>query len=90
MSDAVTPWIVARQAPLPREFSRQEYWSGLPFPPLGDLPNPGIKPASPVFPVLADRFFTTEPTGKPQRNTKRIMLKGLRAQLNGALIEVEN
>ena len=43
-------------------FSRQEYWSGLPFPPPGDLPNPGIKPVSPA---LAGRFFTTEPPGKP-------------------------
>ena len=42
-------------------FSRQEYWSGLPFPSLGDLPNPGIKPTSPVFPAFAGGFFTTEP-----------------------------
>jgi len=47
------------------EFSRQEYWSGLTFPPPEDLPNPGIKPASPVDPALAGRFFTTEPPGKP-------------------------
>ena len=40
----VTPWIVAHQAPLSMGFSRQEYWSGLPFPPPGHLPNPGIKP----------------------------------------------
>ena len=45
----VTPWTVARQAPLPMGFSRQEYWSGLPFPSPGDLPNPGIKPRSPAF-----------------------------------------
>ena len=42
----VTPWTVARQAPLSMGFSRQEYWSGLPFPSLGDLPNPGIEPGS--------------------------------------------
>ena len=41
-----TPWTVAHQTPLPMEFSRQEYWSGLPFPILGDLPDPGIEPAS--------------------------------------------
>ena len=41
-----TPWTIARQVPLSMGFSRQEYWSGLPFPPLGDLPNPGIKPRS--------------------------------------------
>ena len=44
------------------EFSRQEYWSGLPCPPPGDLPNPGIKP---VPPALAGGLFTTEPPGKP-------------------------
>ena len=54
------PWTVARQAPLSRGFSRQEYWSGLPCPLPGDLPNPGIEPASLMPPVLAGRFFTTE------------------------------
>ena len=47
-----TPWTVAHQASLPMEFSRQEDWSGLPFPPLGDLPDTGIKPASPASPTL--------------------------------------
>ena len=60
-----TSWTIAFQAPLSMEFPRQEYWSGLPFPPLGDLPNPGINPPSLVSPVLADRFFTTTPPGKP-------------------------
>ena len=55
-----TPWTVACQAPLSTGFSWQEYWSRLPFPPPGDLPNPGIKPASPESPAMADRFFTTE------------------------------
>ena len=59
-----TPWIMACQAPLSMEFSRQEYWSGFPFPPSGDLPNPGIKPTSLVPPVLTDGFFTTTPPGK--------------------------
>ena len=57
-----TPWTVARQAPLSMGFPRQEYWSELPFPPPGDLPNPGIKPASPAF--QADSL-TAEPPGKP-------------------------
>ena len=52
-------WTVACQAPLSIEFSRQEYWSGLPFSSPGDLPGPGIEPASPV---LADGFFTTSTT----------------------------
>ena len=59
----VAPWTVAQQDPLSLEFSRQEYWSGLPFPSPGDLPDPGIEPASPA---LAG-FFTTEPPGKPQQ-----------------------
>ena len=44
-----TPWTVAHQAPLSMGFSRQEYWSGLPFPSPGDLPNPGIEPRSPIL-----------------------------------------
>ena len=44
-----TPWTMARQTPLSMGFSRQEYWSGLPFPPTGDLPNPEIGPASPAL-----------------------------------------
>ena len=58
----MTPWTVARQAPLSMGFSRQEYWSGLPFPPSGDLPDPGIKPVSLTSPVLAGGFFTTSAT----------------------------
>ena len=61
----VTPWTVAHQAPLSMEFSRQEYWSGLPLPAPGDLPNPGIEPVSPS---LAGRLFTTKPPGKPILN----------------------
>ena len=56
----VTPWPVALRAPRSMGFSRQEYWSGLLFPSPGGLPDPGIKPASPVSPALASRFFTTE------------------------------
>ena len=44
-----TPWTVVHQAPLSMGFSKQEYWSGLPLPSPGDLPNPGIKPRSPVL-----------------------------------------
>ena len=47
VSDSETPWTVARLTPLSMEFSRQEYWSRLPFPSPGDLPNPGIQPGSP-------------------------------------------
>ena len=60
----MTPWIVAHQAPLSMGFLRQEYWSWLPFPSPGDLPDPGIEPMSPA---LAGGFFTTEPSGKPMK-----------------------
>ncbi|CAI9158760.1 unnamed protein product [Rangifer tarandus platyrhynchus] len=62
MSDSATPWTAARQAPLPMGFSRQEYWSGLPCPPPGDLPDPGIEPTSLMSPALAGGFFTTSTT----------------------------
>ena len=52
MSDSVTAWTAARQAPLSMGFPRQESYSGLPFPSPGDLSNPGIKPASSVSPAL--------------------------------------
>ena len=54
-----TPWAVAFQAPLSIGFSRQEYWSGLPCPPPGDLPHPEIEPASLTSPTLAGGFSTT-------------------------------
>ena len=65
---SVTPWTVAHQA-LFMKFPRQEYWNGLPHPPLGGLPNPGIEPMSPGSPALAGRFFTTELPGKPMYNS---------------------
>ena len=54
----VTPWTAARWAPLSLEMSRKEYWSRLPFPAPGDLPNPGIEHTSPASPALAAGFFT--------------------------------
>ena len=77
----VTPWTVAHQAPLSLGFSTQEYWSGLPFPPPGDLSDTEVEPASPA---LAPWFFTTESPGKPlhvpwgyqNRNSKIILKKG--------------
>ena len=63
VSNSATPWTVACQAPLFMEFSRQEYWSGLPYPPPGDLPHSGNEPGSPA--PLADSL-PSKPPGKPQ------------------------
>ena len=65
-----TPWTVAYQAPLSMGFSRQECWSGLPFPSPGDLPNPGIEPRSPA--LRADAL-PSEPPGKPMTNLDNIL-----------------
>ena len=61
----VVLWTIAHQGSLSVGFSRQDYWSRLPFPSPGDLPKPGIKPVSPAFPALQVDFFTAEPPGKP-------------------------
>ena len=74
----LTTWNVACQAPLSMEFSRKERWSGVPFPSLRDLPDPGVEPASPAFPALADGFFTTEPLKKPHCNTNNYRGKNSR------------
>ena len=64
----VTPWTAAHQTLLSIAFSRQEYWSGLSFPSPGDLPDPGIEPASPAS---ASEFFITEPPGKPRQTFRQ-------------------
>ena len=64
----VTPWTVAHHAPLSVGFSRQEYWSGLPFPSPGDLLNPGIEPGSPALQADA---LPSEPPGKLTREPER-------------------
>ena len=72
------PWTVARQAPPSMRFSRQEYWSGLPFPSPGDHPDPGIEPRSPI----AGRRLTSAPPGKPKgRSLSRD--KGINAKGTG-------
>ena len=68
-----TPQTVAHQCPLSMEFSRQEYWSRLPFHSPEDLPDPGIKLASLPSPALAGRFFATEPPGKPHESLTIMM-----------------
>ena len=74
MSYSATPWAVACQSPLCMEFSGQEYWSGLPFPPPGNLPDPGIKPKSLVSPALTGGFLNTEPPRKPILGQKQAFL----------------
>ena len=64
----VTLWTVACQSPLYMGFSRQEYWSGLPFPIPGALLNPGIEPTSLESPALAGGFFTSVPPGKLEKD----------------------
>ena len=64
-----TPWTIVHQAPPSMGFSRQEYWSGLPFPSLGNLPNPGIEPRSPA---LQEDTLTPEPPGKPYIYSKEL------------------
>ena len=62
MSNSTTPWTVAYQVLLSMGLFKQKYWGGLPFASPGDLPDPGIEPATPT---LVGRYFTTEPPGKP-------------------------
>ena len=61
-SDSATPWTTACQAPLSMGFSRQEHWSGLPFPPPGDLSDPEIEPTSPVSPAMQADSLPAEPS----------------------------
>ena len=68
VSDSVTQWIIALQAPLSMGFSKEEYWSGLPFPSPGDLPTPEIKPG---LPALQADSLPSEPPGKPERLLQR-------------------
>ena len=67
----VTLCTIAHQAPLSMGFPSQGYWSGLPFPSLGDLADSGIEPASPVSPALAGRFSIAEPSGEPVNQNYR-------------------
>ena len=66
----VTPWTVAHQAPLSMGFSRREFWGGLPCPPPGDLPHPGMETASPVAPALQADFLLLSHWGSPESYSK--------------------
>ena len=76
----VTPWSVARQAPLSMGCPRQEYWSELLFPSQGDLPDPGIEPASPA---LAGTFFTPETLGSGTYSQKNPRDKNTQKEVHG-------
>ena len=76
-----TPWAIAYQAPPSMGFSRQEYWSGLPFPSPGDLPDPGIEPRSPSLQADA---LPSEPLGKPQKKKESPQIKAVSAKTKGA------
>ena len=67
LSVSLRPYVLAHQAHLPMGFPRQEFLTGLPFPPPGDLPDPGTEPMSPA---LAGGFFTTEPLEKPRKRRR--------------------
>ena len=67
-----TPWTVARKTPLSMGIFRQEYWSGFPCPPPGNLPNPGIEPTALVSPALKADSLPSEPPGKPINTHKYI------------------
>ena len=78
LSNSATSWTIASQAPLSMEFSRQEYWSGLPHPSPGDLPDPGIKPGSPALHAVF--FLPSELPGKHMLPNKQ---KGILPTVNG-------
>ena len=80
---SVTPWTVAHQAPLSMGFPRQEYWSGLSFPSQGDLPNPGIEPASPALAGRFCSFFTPESPGSGTYYQKNSQDKNTQKEVPG-------
>ena len=82
-----TPWTVAYQGPLSMGFSRQEYWSGLPFPSPGDLPNPGIKPGSPELQADALSF---EPPEKKAKSTANQLCHAIISKMHPQLRRGEN
>ena len=88
MSDSATSWTIASQASSSMGFPRQEYWSGLPFPPPEDVPDPGIEPMSPASPELQVDSLSTGPPGKPReskRQSKKISLDMSETQHNNCI-----
>jgi len=75
ISDSATLWTITHQAPLSMRFFRQEYWNRLPCPPPGDLPDPGIKPASLMSPILTGGFFTISTTWEALIYINKVFIK---------------
>ena len=78
----VTPWTVARQTSLSIGFSRKVYWGGLPCPPPGDLPDPGIEPVSLMSPAVAGGFLTTSATWEALKSCSAAKNKQINKHLN--------
>ena len=87
MSNSVTLWTIACQAPLSRGFSRQEYWSRLPFPSPGNLPHQGIEPVSLMSPILVDGFFTTRATWEAQDTLRKFKLHNFAGEKCGSWLK---
>ena len=85
MFNSVTSWTVASQAPLSMEFSRQEYWSGLPFSSPGDLPDPGIEPTSPALWVDYFYHFATREVQELRREALKSQCSDLREEVTAQL-----
>ena len=81
-----TLWTVAHQAPLSMGFPRQEYWNGLPFPSLGEIPDPGIKLAYPASPTSTSRFFTTDPSGESKSTVVIVTNYWITYTINGLTV----
>jgi len=87
MSNTVTLWTIACQAPLSRGFSRQEYWSRLPFPSPGNLPDQGIEPVSLMSPILVHGFFTTRATWEAQDTLRKFKLHNFAGEKCGSWLK---
>ena len=85
-----TLWTIARQAPLSMRFSRQKYWRGLPSPPPGYLPDPGIEPVSLISPALVDRLFTTSTTSEAWDQATTVQIPGFSFLTWGTLGSLNN
>ena len=95
VSSSAIPWTIACQAPLSMEFSRQEYWSGMPFSSPGDLPDSGTEPMSLLSPALVGRFLITVLPGKPRTycylcSNQLLLHLVSRSKLNVCYMELSN